>query len=64
MTIAKQIENARKLKSNPSAYARAMSGAIRAAMSARALKAFRDAVEADGMVGHFANWASDCPTAA
>ena len=63
MSIQKQIEMARSLKSNPGAYARVMSAAIRSAMSDRAVKAYRAAVEADGMVGAFANWSSATPVA-
>ena len=64
MSIQKQIEMARSMKSDAGAYARAMSAAIRSAMSDRAVKAFRAAVEQDGMVAAFANWNTPCPVAA
>ena len=65
MTITKQIENCRVyLKTgNPGAYARGMSAAIRAAMSDRAAKAFRNAIAEDHASHLFSNLFTDAPTA-
>ncbi|MBT9385484.1 hypothetical protein KM176_16540 [Pseudooceanicola sp. CBS1P-1] len=50
MTIAKTIETARQhlTNGNAGAYARIMSGAVRAAASDRAANAYRAAMKADG----------------
>lgn len=66
MTITKQIEFARKLlkSGNGKAYAQAMSGSIRAAMSDRASKAFRKAIAEDQAERFFVNLDTDCPVAA
>lgn len=66
MTITKQIEMARKMLNagNGGAYARLMSGSIRAAMSDRADKAFRAAIVEDGAERFFSKLDTNCPTAA
>ena len=63
MTIQSNIKLARNLLPDPSAYARAMSGFIRSAMSNKAVTEYRIAVMQDGLVDHFNNWHTDCPTA-
>ena len=66
MTITKQIEMARKMLNagNGGAYARLMSGSIRAAMSDRAAKAFRAAIVEDGAERFFSKLDTNCPVAA
>ena len=51
MTIAKTIAMARQhlASGNRGAYARIMSGAVRAAMSNRAANAYKAAMQADGV---------------
>lgn len=66
MTITRSIEMARThlAAGNVGAYARLMSSNIRSAMSARAAKAFREAIAADRQEAAFCGLATDCPTAA
>lgn len=66
MTITKQIEVARKflLTGNTKAYAQSMSGSIRAAMSDRAAKAFREAIAEDKTETLFRGLGTACPVAA
>jgi hypothetical protein len=66
MTIAKQIENARKhlAAGNRHAYAAQISAGIRSAMSDRAAKAFRKAIIEDKTEALFVNLATSCPLAA
>lgn len=65
MTITKQIESARRYlrDGNGGAYARSMSGAIRAAASDRAANAFRKAIAEDGAEGFFDRLNTVCPIA-
>jgi hypothetical protein len=64
MTISKQIANCRAyLPSNPGAYARGMSAAIRAAMSDRAASALRKAIAEDKAERLFRNINTSCPLA-
>jgi hypothetical protein len=63
MTIAKTIAFARKFGVN-AAYARVMSGAIRAAMSARAASQLRAAIVEDKAEHLFRDLNTSCPTAA
>lgn len=65
MSIARTINTARAhlVAGNSGAYARVMSGAIRAAMSERAANAFRGAIAEDGAQAAFLNLSTSCPTA-
>ncbi len=63
MTIAKTIEMARK-HGMTSAYARVLSGAIRAANSPRTTKALRAAIAEDKAAHLFVGLDTNCPTAA
>lgn len=66
MTITKQIEVARKFLNagNAKAYAQAMSGSIRAAMSDRAASAFRKAIAEDKAESLFLGLNTASPVAA
>jgi hypothetical protein len=63
MTVFKQIEFARQMLPNAGAYARVMSGAIRAAGSPQTAAKFRAAVMVDNMAHAFDGWATSCPVA-
>lgn len=62
MTIQRTIEIARQ-HGLTVAYARVMSGAIRAATSARAAKAYRQAITDDKAAHLFCNLGTQCPVA-
>ncbi len=65
MSITKIIENARRHlhAGNPGAYARAMSAAIRSAMSDRSAAAYRKAIIDDQCEHMFVGLATSCPRA-
>ncbi|MCW2317613.1 hypothetical protein M2322_003177 [Rhodoblastus acidophilus] len=65
MTIARHIELSRQhlRGGNPGAYARGMSGLIRAALSARAANAYRKAIAEDRTEHLFSGLDTACPTA-
>jgi hypothetical protein len=65
MTIAKQIESARKHleAGNYYAYAAQISAGIRSAMSDRAAKSFRKAIDEDGTADWFHGLNTTTPTA-
>lgn len=63
MTIARTIQTARQ-HGIGGAYARVMSGAIRAASSDRAANAFRKAISEDKAEHLFLNLSTNCPVAA
>ncbi len=65
MTNAETIAFARQmLPSNPTGYARVLSGAIRAASSARTAKTLRAAITEDKAEHHFVRLDTVCPLAA
>ncbi|MCR4524640.1 hypothetical protein [Bosea sp. 47.2.35] len=65
MTNARTIELARQHLRNGAygAYARILSGAIRASLSSRTTNAIRAAIAEDEMERLFLNYASGCPSA-
>ena len=65
MSIADRIASARRFLAagNPAAYARVMSGHIRAAASDRARAALLRAIAEDDAAGHFRGLGTPSPTA-